>query len=235
MARLQFDSKPSEGQEAIVVSFDLCGFSDFCNQADAYAAIPKFVSALFDELDRFLMGGFEGWILGANIEKKRVPQPNFIKYTGDGALMIWLAEGSAGFDDTFCTALVAVMRRFQEHIAAQVPQWGRKWRVHRLPERARFGIAKGLVYPLQAKTESFFDGATLDYAGYCINLAVRLQNHCPKLGFLVHALLHPKLDGLAALTALRMKGTRDEPVWAFGTDVTNVPARMAKEKFREGH
>jgi hypothetical protein len=56
MPRMKFDPAESEAKNAIVVSFDLTGFSDFCRRPDAYIVLPKFLSRLFMELNDFLMG-----------------------------------------------------------------------------------------------------------------------------------------------------------------------------------
>jgi class 3 adenylate cyclase len=222
MATLKFDSKRPDGEDAIVVAFDLCGFSEFCDQVDSYPKIPQLISALFAELGKVLKGTWEDTFLIASQSDKRVPEPNFLKYTGDGALLIWFAESSEGFDEKFCTALVAAMRHFQDNFAILAPEWERNWRVHSLPKRIRFGIAKGTAYPLRSESAVFFKGETLDHVGYCINLAVRLQNHCPELGFLVHATLHPNLKSMVRLEAIGMKGiSRAEPILVFEKDLTN--------------
>jgi hypothetical protein len=70
------------------------------------------------------------------------------------------------------------------------------------------------------------------YVGYCINLAVRLQDHCREVGFLVHETMHPDIAGLSRLNALRMKGTQMEPVLAFEEDLKKVPPTVFKTKFR---
>jgi hypothetical protein len=59
MPRIKFSPEESEAQDAIVVSFDLSGFSDFCSRSDAHVILPKFLSRLFDELNGFLMEGWE--------------------------------------------------------------------------------------------------------------------------------------------------------------------------------
>ena len=228
MASLLFDPTPVTQRHGIVVSFDLSGFSDFCNQADAHVTIPRFISGLFDELDRFTMNALQTFLFG--VSHKRIPAPRFIKYTGDGAILIWEAPNGK-FEEAFCTALVAAMRALQQQIVSSLPKWEEEWRVSRLPKAARFGIASGLVYPLKARSETLLDGEVIDYVGYCINLAVRLQNHCPELGFLVHNPVHPKLPGMTKLNALRMKGVRDEPVLAFDEDLQRISSGIFEQKF----
>jgi class 3 adenylate cyclase len=231
MPRIEFKDKKSESKEAIVVSFDLSGFSDFCNRPDACIALPRFLSNLFEEQNRFLMGAVEWFFAPGRSEAGRLAAPNFIKYTGDGAIMIWLADDKAEFTEQFCTDLVLAMRALQSRIATIVPEWEKKWRVHGLPQNARFGIAIGTLYPL-CKPDSIFDEA-VDYVGYCINLAVRLQDHCREVGFLVHETLHPKIPGLVRLRATGMKGAQIEPVLAYETDFKKLPIEVFDAKFQK--
>jgi class 3 adenylate cyclase len=229
MANIQFSSRKSEGEEAVVVSFDLCGFSNFCNHADAYIVLPKFIAALFDEVDAF----FLDWIdaLGKDFDSQKLSAPDFMKYTGDGALMIWLLPGNVERRQKYCTAIVRAMHNLQKRLSEVIPGWEINWQTHGLPSRARFGIAKGLVYPLRRKSNLIIDGEIIDYAGYCINLAVRLQNHCPEVGFLVHELVFPKLDGLMKYIAHGMKGTQQESVLMFVSDVPPMTLDYIKSKF----
>lgn len=132
----------------------------------------------------------------------------------------------------FCTALVMAMRNLQTRIADAIPQWEKEWRTHRLPKRARFGIAAGVVYGLHEPNGTFFEGAAADYVGYCVNLAVRLQDHCREAGFLVHETVHPTLPGLIRLDAVGMKGVQIEPVLAFEADLNGLNENYFKTKFR---
>jgi hypothetical protein len=69
-----------------------------------------------------------------------------------------------------------------------------------------------------------------------INLAVRFQDHCPEIGFIVHAPLEPKIEQLVKLIAKGMKGTIEEPVFVFGDDYQRALAaapRNVKSKFRQ--
>ena len=232
MAKFYFKDTKSEPKEAIVVSFDLSGFSAFCNHPNAHVVIPRFVSNLFEELNRFFMGTIEDLFASGRSNNGKLQEPNFIKYTGDGAIMIWLANEKGEFSDQFCTDLVIAMRALQTRIATLVPEWEKKWRVIGLPKYARFGISSGLVYALRGEDIGFFEQSPSDYVGYCINLAVRLQDHCKEVGFLVNETLHPNVSGLVRLEALGMKGAQVEPVLAFETDIKNVVDGVFKTKFR---
>jgi class 3 adenylate cyclase len=233
MAKINYDSAVSEHKEAIVVSFDLSGFSTFCNHPNAHVVIPRYVSNLFEELNQFFMGVIEDLLASGRSNNGKLQEPNFIKYTGDGAIMIWLANANGEFSEQFCTDLVIAMRSLQTKIAMIVPAWENKWRVVGLPKRARFGISSGLVYALREPSNSFFPNDPCDYVGYCINLAVRLQDHCRELGFLVHETMHPSVPGLVQLEALGMKGAHNEPVLAFELDLAKVTEGVFKTKFRK--
>jgi hypothetical protein len=123
MANLKFDSSSSSGKRAIVVSFDLCGFSDFCDHPEAYPVLPKFISAVFNELDSVLMGSIEEFWEGIDPKNSRAPSPHFMKYTGDGALMIWFPRDDADERQKYGTVIVAAMRRFQNRLAEMIPKW----------------------------------------------------------------------------------------------------------------
>lgn len=232
MANLQFDNGSSAGRQAIVASFDLCGFSDFCNHPEAYAILPRFISAVFDELDSVLMGTLEEFWEGIDPNKPQAPAPDFIKYTGDGALMIWFPPENAEARQKYGTVITSAMRKFQRRLVEIIPKWEIEWPADQLPHRARFGIAAGRVYPLKLKSLIPDVDDPVDYAGYCINLAVRLQDHCPEIGFIVHELVFPKLEGLVKWIAHGMKGTSSVPVLVFAdTDVPGIPIDRFKSKF----
>jgi class 3 adenylate cyclase len=124
-----------------------------------------------------------------------------MKYTGDGALMIWLLQKKFKERQAFCTSVVDTMRKLQQHLSKVIPGWAIEWQVKNLPERARFGITTGLVYALRGRSSTFLPGPVEDYAGYCINLAVRLQNHCSEISFLIHEPVLPRIQGLIKLIA----------------------------------
>jgi class 3 adenylate cyclase len=101
-----------------------------------------------------------------------------------------------------------------------------------LPKRVRVGIATGIVYALRPPHALIMFTEPCDYVGYCINLAVRLQNHTSDLGFLVHGDLHPELQGMDLYEAVKMKGSQTEPVALFRDDVNRVSPAEFNRKFR---
>ena len=231
MATIQFGTGSSNGKRAVVVSFDLCGFSTFCKHPEAHAILPKFISGVFEELDAVLIGAVQQFVEGLDPQKGLAPAPSFVKYTGDGAILIWFPPENTESRHIYCTAIVAAMRRFRQRLAKIIPKWEIEWQIDHLPQPARFGIAAGLVYPLRGPDFAFQEGEVIDYAGYCINLAVRLQDHCPEVGFIIHELVFPKLEGLMKYIAHGMKGALSEPVLMFAADFPALSVDYIKSKF----
>jgi class 3 adenylate cyclase len=232
MPRLQFTDHEATMHRATVVSLDLAGFSNFCNQSEPSVAItvPGLIKRTFDSLNEFFNEEDESNSIFPKDDGK-LPQPRFIKYTGDGALMFWLCPPKEQFSQQFCNFLVESMRSFQVKLSSQLPEWEKEWRIRKLPKKVRVGIATGIVYALRPPHSFTSLTDPCDYVGYCINLAVRLQSYCPALGFLVHGNLHSKSPGMRHLTAINLKGTQEEPVAVFREDMRNVSPADLKRKF----
>jgi len=147
MPRIEFSEREATGHKAIVVSFDLAGFSKFCNQPDASTAAPRLMKHTFDFLNQ---------LLGDEFSRKRLVMPSFIKFSGDGALMIWtLNPELQDFPQEFCDLVVTTMRYFQEQLSARLNTWEKEWRVHKLPKHVRIGIAAGVVYAMRPPYRRF--------------------------------------------------------------------------------
>ncbi len=203
-------------RHAIAASFDLSGFSTFCQRHDAQAYVTRFLSALFKEFDLIFKDGIRDFFRDTS-KMVQVPRPDFIKFTGDGALMLWLRDNGEDFPAEFCTSAVLALREFQQKVPEFANRCEREWRTTGLPRTVRVGIATGRVQPLIGPDDAVSPDV-IDYAGYCINLAVRLQDHCPDVGFIVHQPLAPEIDGLLSMKAIGMKGTLVEPVLIYLKD-----------------
>jgi class 3 adenylate cyclase len=236
MPKLEFSARKATTHKAIVVSLDLAGFSTFCNQSEPAVAntAPQLVKRVFDSLNEMLSetrdeGEPPGIFLPSDDGKLLLPKMN--KFTGDGALMAWLREPDKHFPQPFCDLVVKTMREYQLKLATQLPVWEKEWRVNKLPRKVRIGIATGIVYAVRPPHTFTSLTDPNDYVGYCMNLAVGLQGHCPDLGFLVHGNLHPEIQGMERFTAVKLKGTQDEPVALFKEDVQRVQPSEFKRKF----
>jgi class 3 adenylate cyclase len=232
MPKLEFSSHKSTAHKAIVASFDLGGFSDFCNQPEASKAAPRLAKLVFDVLNTHFTEPTEVGFFSTDLKPGELPAPSFIKFTGDGALMLWLLKDELpDFPQEFCNLVVEKMRQFQTRLAQDLPSCEREWHVSKLPRRVRVGISTGVVYALRTPHVITSLKEPCDYVGYCINLAVRLQDHCRELGFLAHGVLHPELPGMEARTALKLKGSQNEPVFLFTEDISQVPQSEFNRKF----
>jgi len=232
MARIEFTEREATLHKAIVVSFDLTGFSEFCNQPDPLVAtvIPKLIKRMFDSLNATLHIPDESANLTI-LSQDEDTGPVLNKFMGDGALMAWVRPMKEDLPQAFCNQIVTSMRSFQTELSNRLPAWETEWRVHKLPRQVRIGIATGVVYALRRPHLITALKDPYDYAGYCINLAVRLQSYCPRLGFLVHGPLHPELPGMEFYTATSIKGGQSEPVALFGDDRSRVPEAEFAAKF----
>jgi hypothetical protein len=99
MPRLEFTDREATVHKAIVVSLDLTGFSDFCNQPDASTAAPRLTKHFFGLLNRFFAKEDDSLII-KTVEPGKLPAPDFIKFTGDGALMFWIRKKTSIFPKT---------------------------------------------------------------------------------------------------------------------------------------
>src|SRR5258706_2317235 len=201
MNRIDFLPDPQPIRYAVAASFDMSGFSQFCRRPDTHAHLARYLAQLFGGLD-LAFKNFLRDLFQESSGRVQVPRPNFMKYTGDGAILLWIKNTGEDFSTELCTSIVASLRHFQQQLPAQVTEWERQWRTTSLPRKARFGISTGPVHPL-AKQGTTLAPEIVDYAGYCINLAVRLQDHFPEIVFIIHGPLHPGLEGLVKATALR--------------------------------
>jgi class 3 adenylate cyclase len=199
------------------VSFDISEFSRFCLRPDAHGYLNRYLASLFDLLDNAFADGWRDLLKDIS-KTAQISRPDFAKYTGDGALLLWVKDKGEDFTPEFCTSLVAALRHFQVQLPSHVLTWQRHWRTSELPQHVRLGLATGPVYPLSSPSPLLGVSDIVDYAGYCINLSVRLQEYARGLGFVIHAPLHPDVKGIGLLRARKMKGAMDELVYVFDED-----------------
>jgi hypothetical protein len=213
--RLSFSEKAKDVLPVLAVSFDLSGFSKFCSDPDAHAHVAKLISRMFGELNSFFT---QPTLLKP--DHLTVRSPNFIKYSGDGALMLWFLPENRKKGEEACTDVVNAMWLFQQRLNNRLIEWSKEWRVRSLPKSSRFGVATGPVFEL--RPEGQIDGEVhpldLDYAGYCINLCIRLQDNPLKIPFLIQKQVSPEIPGLISTTVSGMKGVLEEDVLLFPED-----------------
>lgn len=179
---IQFDTRASRPKHAIVMIYDVEGFSKFFNQPDVQDYVPRFINHISNVIAAVIYGGEDYWT-GTPEPFTPIHAPVHEKFLGDGGLYIWLPPENAkvfstDFVTTLCNRLWNVQKFFNEirrKCAEDIP-------VYELPQGIRFGLARGTVYELtNRKTRE------REYIGFCINLASRLQKYCADLDFIASA------------------------------------------------
>jgi len=185
-ATIRFDPKASRPKNGIALIYDLEGFSRFFNQPDVQDYVPKFLNHVSGAISTVFYGG-ESY-KEADEEKVTgpLPPPMHEKFLGDGALYIWTPPGTeTDFDENFVATLCNRLWNLKTFFAKEVlPLAADDVPVFEVPQRIRFGLARGTIYEL---TKS--GSAEKEYIGFCVNLASRLQHYCPQLGFIASARL----------------------------------------------
>lgn len=151
----------TDRMDALAAIYDLEGFSSFCSQVDPQLVVPDFLERCFRWLFSEITARFakeytpEGVVLWGKF-------PFFVKFTGDGVLMLWdtrgLGPASMGnIVVNLCKTCQTYVREFLPSVRADFPG---------IPLKLRCGIARGEVIPI---------GGGKDFVGSCINVAARLQ------------------------------------------------------------
>jgi len=207
-----FIGRASYPKHAVVVLYDLEGFSRFFSQPDVQDYVPAFLNHVSAAMGVNLFGGEAYWANHATIDPLEV-QVAHEKFTGDGALYILLPPaGSVDFPigtlQHLCNRLWTLKNRFEEVVnrALEVVP------VVEVPRNIRFGVSRGSVYELQEQGTQ-----ASEYIGFSINLASRLQKYCPGLGFIASARLRLSdrelvRHGFKKVVATKLRGFPDEIV-----------------------
>lgn len=153
--------RQAKATDAIAAVFDLEGFTNFCKQIEPHLSVPLF------------LGEFLAWLMKQLKEEmvhKRYktgvrlysPLPFFVKFMGDGLLVLWNASSMSEVSRR--NVIVSVSEICSHYSNSFFPII--KCKVVEPPPRLRCGLARGTVYSV---------GDDNDYVGSCINMAARLQ------------------------------------------------------------
>jgi class 3 adenylate cyclase len=207
-----FKPKASFAEQAIVLVFDLEGFSKFFSQPDVQEYVPIFLNYLISEIDETIKGQKPHWAVdidGNQLHLPSFPELLHSKFLGDGAMYIWryedfLEKQRLDLISTFWL-LKLKFKRIVGKASESIPFLD-------LPKKIRFGISAGTVYKL-----AYEDSNREEYIGYSINLASRLQNYCSDIGFIVSGRLNIRSSDLEGgqykkVIASRIKGFPQEIV-----------------------
>jgi class 3 adenylate cyclase len=215
--------KPCQEIEAVAAVFDLSGFTAFCNQADAYLAIPSFLNNFFEWFFSSIMYG----LTDEDGEKTYIwaDLPILVKFTGDGLLVIWNTQRMK--EDQICrlaATLYNICYAYQHDFRPQISRI-----VSKPPALLRCGVARGKVFTV---------GNGNDYIGHCINTASRLSKlnpmtFCfPHRGFAVQEYLTPEYAQLFVPKYVSVRGVGDnELIWVVKEEYDNLPEKN-RNQFR---
>ena len=209
---------PCQEKEAVAAVFDLTGFTTFCNQVDAYLAIPKFLN---DFLNWFFTATAHGLtdvddglhsIFWADL-------PVLVKFLGDGLLVIWNAQHMT--EEKICrlaVMLYGVCAKYQQEFYPRMSM-----AVNKPPRVLRCGLARGKVFSI---------GNGSDYVGHCINNASRLSHlgpltFCfPNRGFRVREYMTVEYARLFIPKYISVRGVgEDELVWVVKDEFNRLPEK----------
>lgn len=226
-----FDSTASRPKHAFALVYDLEGFSRFFNQPDVHEYVPKFLNRVSEAVRRVIFGGDAYWTDYGNKLQPLSLQPTHEKFLGDGALYLW-TEGPANkinpvFVGQLCNRLWDLKSTFGEIVQRATETSP----VVDLPQRIRFGLARGTVYELRRK-----GSRQKEYIGFCINLASRLQKYCPDLGFIASARIRlpeatREKSGYTRVVAKQIKGFPKEIVIVDQAEYEGLDAAVRDEYF----
>jgi class 3 adenylate cyclase len=215
---------PSQEIEAVTAVLDLSGFTKFCNQVDAYLAIPRFLNEFLNWLFRKIKIG-----LTENFyEKPRsywLELPVLAKFLGDGVLLLWNARQMTeakicGLVEILYDICYDYQHQFYPRISTAVVK---------PPAVLRCGLARGKVFSV---------GNGKDYVGHCINTASRLANlsvvsFCfPHRGFQVQEYMPEENYRIFVKKYVSIRGVgEDELVWIVKEEFDKLP-EPSKRLFR---
>ena len=155
-------SLPCQEREAVTAVFDLTGFTTFCNQVDAYLAIPRFLKSFLEWFFISIRKRLTTENLG-NRTALWVELPMKVKFMGDGLLILWNAQRMT--EAQMCRLTVTlydICAAYQEEFLPRTKEI-----IDRPPKILRCGVARGKVFTV---------GNGNDFVGHCINNASRLSH-----------------------------------------------------------
>jgi class 3 adenylate cyclase len=228
LLRLGDIKTPCQEKEAVAAVFDLSGFTNFCNQVDAYLAIPSFLNSFYDWFFSSIAYGLSDD--DGDNTRFWAELPTLVKFLGDGLLVVWNAHSMS--DEQICrlaATLYNICRAYREDFYPQI-----KMEVNKPPGVLRCGMARGKVFSI---------GNGSDYIGHCINTASRLSNlspltfSFPRRSFPIQEYLSPQYTQLFVPKYVSIRGVGDdEPIWVVKEefDKLNEKQRMQYRSIENG-
>lgn len=209
-------------RRVVAAMFDLEGFTKFCSQSDSQVVVPEYMESFLTWFITELKKESHNKKIKGGVAIYGV-LPFFIKFTGDGLLLLFdyeFIQGERGLG-YLATGLYNLTWSYENEFLKKISQ-----HFELIPQRLRCGVARGDVVEL---------GGGTDFVGPCINLAARLQ----KLNGLRFAVsrkgmppekcwqVNERKDWL--LKRIRLRGySHDEIVLVDRDDFAGLPVEMRK-------
>jgi len=234
---INFDSTASRPKNGLVLIYDLEGFSKFFNQPDVQDYVPRFINEVSHCISVNIFGGEDYWSHKQNHRPKGLNGEGITliheKFLGDGAMYIWTISGEEFNSTDTIRALCNRLWNLKNYFGKVIRKSSDQVPVMDLPERIRFGLARGTIYELKRKNSS-----QREYIGFCINLASRLQKYCPELGFIASARIglsegSLKENGYIKVIAKQIKGFPREIVIVDRNEFERLDTEIKNQLFDE--
>jgi class 3 adenylate cyclase len=229
-AKLQFLRDVRVVPNALVVVWDLEGFSSFASQPDAKRYVADFLNEVFTVFEASIAGDC-AWLFDHETHLRPPFPPVYRKFLGDGALLLWLVgHGREELQESDVKQLLVILWLFQQDFPKLVQRISHDIPLVDLPKRIRIAVSAGEVLQLQYENS---DGC--EYIGHALNLASRLQNYHPAVGFIVSHRVQPNgFRGiLQKVVATRIKGLPREIVWVGAAELAAIPETSRGELFAD--
>jgi class 3 adenylate cyclase len=215
---------PCREKEAIAAVFDLTGFTNFCNQVDAYLAIPRFLNDFLEWFFSNIRNRLTEDDLGESVTLW-TGLPIMVKFLGDGLMLLWDAQKMS--EEQICRLAGTL---YQICVAYRTEFYPRmSMLVNKPPGILRCGVARGKVYGI---------GNDKEYVGHCINNASRLSRlgaltFCfPHRGFQVREHMPAEFRHVFVPKYVSIRGVGDnELVWVVKEEYNRLPEKN-REMFR---
>ncbi len=226
-----FKPKASLPKQAIVVVFDLEGFSKFFSQPDVQDYVPKYINIVLDAVNICLNGGEAYYALdkdGKPDKLTALPKVIHSKFLGDGALYIWEYNNFNDFNRVQLINRLWNLKRFFHLVVNKATD---EIPILDIPKKIRFGISAGTVYKL-----TYLNSNKEEYIGYSINLASRLQSYCAQVGLIISGRMNIKTSKLEEnsykkVVAKNIKGFPQEIVIVDKSDFDDLDLEIMNSLF----
>ena len=148
-----FKPTASPPEDALVLIFDLEGFSHFFSQPEVHRYVPKYLNTIFEAVDIAIYDRPDYWLEDSPSEQQTaaipapLAAPIHFKFMGDGGLYIWKMSDPQNSKNllNFVNRLWNLKINFDKVVLRALEEIP----VADVPKKIRIGLAAGSVYKPQ--------------------------------------------------------------------------------------